>query len=80
MELWRYLLISGLYDEDINLNCVNDKILKEIAESISYRILFQIKQIIDDKSLLDQDCFLKIEKIIRVLETNNVFCDRHNLD
>ncbi len=78
MELWRYLIISGLYNEDINLNCVNDKTLGGIVESKSYKILYQIKQIVDDKNLLDQDCFLKIEKIIRVLEENNIFCNRHN--
>ncbi len=78
MELWRELLISGLQNETYNLDCIDDKTLKEIVDSRSYQVLLQIKQTIEDKRLLDQDCFIKIEKIICLLEDNQIFCDRHD--
>ena len=78
MELWRELLISGLQNENNKFDYINDKTLKEIVESRCYKVLLQIKQIIKDERLLDQDCFMKIEKIICALEENNVFCNRHD--
>ena len=77
MELWRELLISGLQNENYKLDCIDDKTLKDIVESRIYQVLLQIKQTIEDESLLDQDCFIKIEKIICTLEANKIFCDRH---
>ena len=78
MELWREILISGLQNEGYKLDCINDKALKEIIDSESYKVLEQIKQIMDDDSLIDKDCFLKIEAILCVLEQNNIFCNRHD--
>ncbi len=78
MELWREILISGLQNEGYKLDFMNDKALKEIIDSESYKVLEQIKQIMDDDSLIDKDCFLKIEAILCVLEQNNIFCSRHD--
>lgn len=78
MELWRELLISGLQNENNNLDYIDDKILKEITESRCYQVLLQIKQTIEDERLSDQDCFVKIEKIICTLEENKIFCNRHD--
>ena len=78
MELWKELLLSGLQNETYGIKSLNDIILKEIIENQCYKVLLQIKQIIDDENLLDQDCFIKIEKIIRTLELNNIFCLRHD--
>lgn len=78
MELWRELLISGLQNESFELNYMTDKKLKEIIENNSYKVLLQIKQVLDDEKLLDEECFIKIEKIICVLEKNDIFCDRHD--
>lgn len=78
MELWRELLLSSLQNEDYNFDCIDDKTLKEIIECKSYQVILQIKRIIEDKSLLDCDCFIKIEEIICTLEENNIFCDRHD--
>ncbi len=64
MELWRELLISGLQNDNYKLESINDKTLNEITESRIYQVLFQIKQIIENEKLSDQDCFTKIEKII----------------
>ncbi len=78
MELWRELLISGLQNESYEFEYINDKTIKEIVENTCYKVLLQIKQTIEDESLLDKDCFIKIEEIICTLEKNNIFCDRHD--
>ena len=78
MELWRELLISGLQNESYKFEYINDKTIKEIVENTCYKVLLQIKQTIEDESLLDKDCFIKIEEIICTLEKNNIFCDRHD--
>jgi hypothetical protein len=78
MELWRELLISGLQNGTYEIDFINDKIIQEIIESQCYKVLLQIKQTLDDKKLLDNDCFFKIEAILCTLEKNNVFCDRHD--
>ena len=78
MELWRELIISGLQNEDVEYDTINDKILIDIIENKSYSILQQIKQTLEDEALQDEDCFIKIEEILKVLEENNVFCDRHD--
>ena len=78
MELWRELLISGLQNESYKFDFINDKMLKEIVENKCYKILLQLKQTIEDESLSDKDCFIKIEEILCVLEKNKILCDRHD--
>ena len=78
MELWRELLISGLQDTNNKIENVSDKALGEILESKCYQVLLEIKRTIDDEKLQDADCYIRIEEIIRVLEENCVFCDRHD--
>lgn len=78
MKLWRELLIGGLQNENCEFDYVCDKQLKKIIESQCYNVLQQIKKVLDDENLSDKDCFDKIEEIIRVLEENGVFCDRHD--
>ncbi len=78
MELWRELLISGLQNESYKGNYISDKTLKEIIESSCYKVLQQIKQVIDNDTLQDEECFVKIEEIRCVLEKNGILCDRHD--
>ena len=78
MELWKELLISGLQNESHKLDCINDNVLKQIVESECYKVLLLIKQTVDDETLSDNDCFIKIEQILRLLEQNKIFCDRHD--
>ena len=78
MELWRELLISGLQNESYKLDCVNDKTLKEIVNCRCYKVLQQIKQVVQDEKLLDKECFIKIEQLLGCLEKNGIFCDRHD--
>ena len=78
MELWRELLISGLQNEGEKFEFINDKILKDVLENKSYKVLLEIKDTIENLNLSDEECFIKIEKIIAILEKNNVLCDRHD--
>ena len=78
MELWRELLINGLQNENYKFDFIDDKILNEIIESESYKVLNRIKATIEDKSLSDKDCFIKIEEVISNLEEEGIFCDRHD--
>jgi len=78
MDLWKELLISGLQNENNQFDFTNDKSLREILESKCYKVLLKIKQTIEDETLSDKDCFIKIEVILSVLEENNIFCDRHD--
>ena len=78
MELWREVLIGGLQNESVSFNGIDDKIIKEIIQHRSYKVLLEIKQIINDPELNDKECFLKIEVILSKLEENNIFCDRHD--
>ena len=73
MKLWRELLISGLQNESYKFDFINDKMLKEIVENKCYKILLQLKQTIEDESLSDKDCFIKIEEILCVLEKIRFF-------
>ena len=78
MELWRELLISGLQNENYKIDNINDTTLKTLFENSCYKVLLQIKQVVEDERLLDKDCFIKIEKIICTLEDNGIFFNRHD--
>ncbi len=78
MELWRELLISGLQNNSYEFDYINDTTIKEITQNECYKVLLQIKQILDNENLLDKDCYFKIEEIINTLDKNNVFLSRHD--
>lgn len=78
MELWRELLIGGLQNENYEIAGICDKVLKEIIENRSYKVLLRLKETIEDASLTDESCFMKLEKILSTLEDNCIFCDRHD--
>lgn len=51
----------------------------EIVESAAYCALAQIKRILEDDSLQDEECFYKIEAIVREFERIGSGCgDRHD--
>lgn len=69
MDLYKEILIHLLENEDIEIRFPNLEISAErLIEIESYIALQKIKMIIEDDSLNDEECFLKIEKIIQVLE------------
>ena len=69
MDLYKEILIHLLENEDIEIRFPNLEISTErLIEIESYVALYKIKTIIEDNSLNDKECFLKIEKIIQALE------------
>lgn len=53
--------------------------LAELAESECCKVLREIRDVIADNSLDDKECFLKIEKIVRIFEESGVDCGgRHD--
>ncbi len=69
MDLYKEILIHLLKNENIEIRFSNLEISTErLIEIESYVALYKIKTIIQDDSLNDKECFLKIEKIIQALE------------
>lgn len=69
MDLYKEILIYLWKNEEIEIRFPNLNISAErLIEIESYVALYKIKTIIEDTSLNDKECFLKIEKIIQTLE------------
>lgn len=69
MDFWIEILAQYLAREQVQFvfaNPVPDP--SAIVEGECYRALKKIKQILEDDTLEDTDCFLKIEEIVSVLE------------
>lgn len=80
MSLYREILINSLEKEknQILLSSANSD-LTEIVESKCYVALQQIKEILEDDSLEDENCFMKIEKIVCLFEELGSDCaNRHD--
>lgn len=69
MNLCKDILVKILEDENIQINIVglNDDVSK-LFELECYKALEKIKAVIEDDSLEDKECFMKIEEIIRIFE------------
>lgn len=69
MKLYEEILTKVIAD------CIREKIVSEninadkIIQTESYKALCKIKSIIEDDKLEDEECFLKIEEIVRVFES-----------
>ena len=69
MELYRDLLVKLLENEEIGIEFPNLSItLSELVEMRCYNALKEIKAIIEDDRYSDKECFMKIEKIVCLLE------------
>ena len=69
MELYKEILAHALASHDLVITIPTLKIdAKEIVELECYRALRKIKAIIQDDSLEDSECFMKIEEIILTFE------------
>ena len=76
MELFKDILIRVIEN---NLTETDLKYMSYIVESESYKALKKIKTIIEDDSLEDEECFIKIEEIVRVFERIGSDCgNRHD--
>ena len=63
MELYAEVLNELVRKGDIKFN-ISDVKLRELLESKLYKTLENIKAIVSDESLEDEECFYKIERII----------------
>ena len=65
MELYKEILTHVLSHEQVQVSFPNLKIdAQKIVETAAYMALRNIKEIIHDESLEDDECFKKIEAII----------------
>ncbi len=65
MQLFKDILIRVIEN---NLSETDFKYMSYIAENESYKALQKIKAIIEDDSLEDDECFMRIEEIVKVFE------------
>ncbi len=69
MKLFKEILIEVLQNEKVEVSFPNLTYdANSVVEMVCYDALKEIKAIIEDDSLEDSDCFLKIEEVIQVLE------------
>ena len=64
MDFCQEILSKHLHQE-INISEIE---LGKLLDSICYKALKEIKEIIEDDSLDDAECFMKIERIVCLLE------------
>ena len=78
MELYKQLL-TDIIRKNPELININKEELKDIFDSTCYMALEKIKTILEDDTLSDSECFLKIEEIISVYEGMGSGCGtRHD--
>ena len=69
MELYKEILIHALRQGEVQINFSGkDPDITNVVEGTCYQALQKIKAIIEDDSLADEVCFIKIEQIVCVLE------------
>ncbi len=79
MELYAEILAQVLQHETIEVTFPGLELsAAEIVQSSAYQALQKIRSILDDESLNDAECFLKIEEIISVFESMGIGTSRHD--
>ncbi len=80
MELAVSHLVQFLKEQPLNITFSGfDPASPALLESASLKALAQIRDILRDDALSDEDCFQKIEKIVCLFEPLGVDCgDRHD--
>ncbi len=69
MELYKEILAHVLMRGEIQITFPgHEPNITEIVESVCYQALKRIKAIIEDDSLEDRECFMRIEEIVCTLE------------
>ena len=81
MKLYTEILANYLSQENAQIVFPNLKLnANEIVELQCYEALRRIKDILDDDTLEDDECFLKIEEIIRTFkDLGSNGGNRHNV-
>lgn len=69
MELYKEILVKILQQQELQITFPNVNIdVNEIMENECYQALQKIKEIIQDDTLEDVECFMKIEEIVCLFE------------
>lgn len=69
MELYKEILAQALKYGNVQITFPGNELdITKIVENVCYKALLEIKAIIEDDSLEDDACFVKIEEIVCVLE------------
>ena len=69
MELFKEIMIQVQMNEDIQISFPDLQMnMTQIIDAKCYQALKRIKAIIEDDSLEDIECFMKIEEIVCTLE------------
>lgn len=69
MELYKEILSHALMYGNVTISFAGQELdPAKIVESVCYQALCKIKEIIEDDSLEDDACFMKIEEIVCALE------------
>ena len=68
MELWKEMICALLLESEMEISFPQIQNVEALFSNACYRALAEIKQIIEDRSMNDENCFEAIEKIVRVYE------------
>jgi len=68
MNLYQEILCNLLKSETLEINFPNIPAMANLVELKCYEALRKIKEILEDDTLSDKECFWKIEEIVCVLE------------
>ena len=69
MELYKEILIHALSEQRMEVTFPDLQLdAKELVDSVCYRALRKIKEVVSDDTLDDAECFERIEMILTILE------------
>ena len=80
MELFQNIFLQAVMDGKVQVvfHC-GEQTVAEVMENICFQTLAKIKGIVQNESLSDKECFLKIEEIVCALEEIGADCGtRHD--
>lgn len=60
------------------IKCIEPEHFNSIVNSGALQLLEQIRQILDDDSLTDPECFQKIEAIVAAFQQHGISTTRHD--
>ena len=69
MNLYQEVLCNVLKSELIEIKFPNIPTMVNLVELKCYHTLEKIKAVLEDDSLSDKECFLKIEEIVEIFES-----------
>ena len=75
MEVYEQILMN----KALELSTGAKELASQMVELECYRILLEIKEVIENEKLDDPECFERIEDILTVFERHGIACDfRHD--